>query len=114
MFPSLLLINARSVNKKIDELRVLAAKQKPGCIAITETWLSDIIPNGCLSLENYVLFRADRQGRQGGGVCLYVRENFNPELASLQIVDHGTESLSVRLSSNNLVVTCVYIPPISQ
>jgi len=106
-----LLINARSIYKKLDELRILTTNVRPGCIAITETWLSDDITNECLTLEGYVLLRSDRSGRQGGGVCLYVQNKFNPELASHQLIDHGTESLSVRLNSINMVITSVYIPP---
>ena len=71
--PSILLINARSLWNKLDELRVLAANSKPDCIAVTETWFNTALPDGILSIPNYILFRADRCNRIGGGVCLYVQ-----------------------------------------
>ena len=69
--------NARSVIKKMDELKVLACDIKPEIIAITETWTNETITNEYLQIPNYILIaRADRcdtnQGR-GGGVLMYAR-----------------------------------------
>ena len=60
-------------------------------IALTETWLKPVINDSILNMNNYNIFRADRNKRLNGGVLLYthqnitidVFENFNDEVCSL-------------------------------
>ena len=108
--PSILLLNARSLPNKLDELRALTASCLPDCIAITETWLTNEISDDYLSIKNFIFFRSDRQERIGGGVCMYIHQHFRPEFTQ-QMILQGIESLTVRLQSTNLVLWCLYIPP---
>ena len=74
----LLVTNARSVLPKIAELRQLVSSTKPplDILAITETWLAPCVSDSAVSLPGYCLHRRDRSdGRLGGGVAVYVREN---------------------------------------
>ena len=43
-------------------------------IALAETWLKDDITEAEINIENYNVYRADRQRSAHGGVLLYVHE----------------------------------------
>ena len=72
--PNVLLLNARSITTKIDDLICLSNEAVHEIICITETWLSDDVPTKILSLPNFDIIRTDRSGRKGGGVAIYVHE----------------------------------------
>ncbi|GAB0192581.1 hypothetical protein GRJ2_003481800 [Grus japonensis] len=65
--------NARSMGNKQEELETCARLQGYDLIGITETWW-DRSYDWSVGMEEYRLFRKDRQGRQGGGVTLYVND----------------------------------------
>ena len=95
--------------KKFDELIILVSNLSPDCVAITETWLTNLTSDDVLQIPNYDLFRNDRFGRIGGGVCLFIRNSFKP-LRINQPHQNDFDFVSVRLSMN-VVVCCFYIPP---
>lgn len=51
-------------------------------IAISETWLKKSVVNSLVNIDNYKIFRSDRNFKQnyvkkgGGGVCAYIHESF--------------------------------------
>ena len=85
---------------------------KPDLICITETWLSE--HNSCeiFNLDCYHLLLVASRKKQGGGVCLYVKENICYRVEkkittnNLQII-----SVAVQLKKSKLLISCVYIPP---
>ena len=110
--------NARSLTNKrqelLDTLRSLSLT--PQIIAITETWLTDNIPDGMISLPNYKqIFRADRpkqEGRRGGGVLILARV----AVVCSRRNDLRTWSESVWIEarvqfSTPLIICCIYRPP---
>jgi hypothetical protein len=46
--PNILLFNARSLFNKIDELMIIISQQNADVIIVTETWLTDGIPDEAL------------------------------------------------------------------
>ena len=72
-------LNVRSFLPKLDEIRILARKTKTATIGITETWLDHIVTDSKIHVDDYSVLRND-QNRQGGGVCVFIREDlaFNP------------------------------------
>ena len=70
--PTILSTNIRSLPKKIDELQQIAELNSASVICITESWLSPDIPDHCVSIPGFNLFRRDRIGSSGGGVCVYL------------------------------------------
>ena len=70
--PTILSTNVRSLPKKIDELQQIAELNYASVICITESWLSPNIPDHCVSIPGFNLFRKDRIGSSGGGVCVYL------------------------------------------
>ena len=52
-------------------------------MGITETWLDNTISDGEVQIPGYRLFRHDRQGKAGGGVCIYVHHSVKVRLLPL-------------------------------
>ena len=70
--PSLFLSNSRSLVNKIDELSGTVSLLSLDIVVITETWLSPNVSNSAINLNGFSIFRRDRRdGRRGGGVCVY-------------------------------------------
>ena len=81
-------------------------------IAVTETWLTSRVLDSevCHNFPGYSLLRCDREGRQGGGVALYVREDLTGDI--LFSFDNGVcELLVVMVHQLNTVVAVMYRPP---
>ena len=74
---SLFHLNARSLVKNQDALaHVLAnVNNKFSVLAITETWVKESIVND-LSFEGYNFVSNHRANRIGGGVGLFIDQNF--------------------------------------
>jgi len=64
--------NVCSIGNKQEELETVVQLGNYDLIAITETWWDESHDWNTL-IEDYRLFRRDRQSRRGGGVALYVR-----------------------------------------
>ena len=64
----------------------------PSIILLTETWLSNSIPDGCLNMQNYQIIRRDRLSR-GGGILIAVKKEYDyvtiniAEPVELQAID---------------------------
>ena len=43
---------------------------------ITETWLKDTVNDNAIHIPGYKLIRKDRTFTSHGGVCIYIREEF--------------------------------------
>lgn len=64
---------AHSTGNKQEELEAMVLQESYDIIAITETWWADS-HDWNAAMDDYELFRRDRQGRRGGGAALYVRD----------------------------------------
>ena len=69
-------LNARSILPKMEELDILALSTKAAIIAVTETWLDNTICDNDVCIPGYSIQRKDRN-REGGGVCIFIRNNIN-------------------------------------
>ena len=71
-------LNAQSVIRKMDELKVVVDLKKPDVIAITETWTNDDIDSNFLYIDGFELMergdRTDTEKGRGGGILVYVRK----------------------------------------
>ena len=76
-------LNINSLVSDIDDLRVFMSQFKDiDILAINETKLDASIKDGEIHLPGYDVLRKDREsnGRNGSGVCIYVRSNINFQL----------------------------------
>ena len=65
-----LLLNARSIINKKEELEAVAYEKNPDFILITETWAKDKHSKGELNLNGYDCHRNDRSETERGGGCI--------------------------------------------
>ena len=80
--------------------------------AVTETWLKPDISDSELlvHIPGYQLLRCDRDGRQRGGVCLLLCDEFTGEV--LNTFSNGVcDMLVVQVHQLNTVVAVLYRPP---
>lgn len=106
---SILYFNARSVVPKHDELCMVVKVNNPDIVCIVETWLSADILDIEIVLLGYQVHRLDRN-RHGGGVLIYVRDNFvanlYPSPDNLEIL-----TLSIFNVNNKVCISLFYRPP---
>ena len=99
---------------KIDQLRFMVFSLKPDVISINETRLSTNITDNEISIENYDIYRCDRN-RNGGGVCLYVKSCLN-SLLRTDLMSNDLEIIWIEinlLSFKPFLVSSLYRPPSS-
>ncbi len=83
--PSIVLANVRSLDNKLDHIRLLRSTQRTVrdcCVFVfTETWLNNSVPDCAIQLEQLTCYRANRalvEGgkRRGGGLCVYINDGW--------------------------------------
>ena len=113
---SLLHLNIRSLHRNLDSLTTLLKnlELRFSFIGITETWLRDSSHHTDISGYNFV--HNPRKDRTGGGVGLYLADNFDfkcrPDLVFP--CTECAESLFVEINrpkEKNIIVGVVYRPP---
>ena len=84
---------------------------------ITETWLKETGPDEVVSIPGYVVHRNDRKdGRQGGGVTVFVRQEMPCQRLSALETDAESVWLLFRRprmprALSHVVVGAIYHPP---
>lgn len=76
---------------------------------ITETWLHCNILDSIIGIPGYSLLRCDRKGRRGGGVCIYISNQYSYHLQEIALLPDDIEAIS--LICSNTIYTLLYIPP---
>ena len=60
---------------KLDEIKYLFSSSKSMDIfGVCETFLSDVIPDTLIQIDNFVHVRRDRKGKHGGGILVYISD----------------------------------------
>ena len=107
--------NARSLNKNFDSLELLLSSLGHfpfSVIGISETWLRLNSPN-LFNIDNYKLFRSDREKGKGGGVALYIHNKLRVKVRP-DIHVEGCENLFVEIINDkikNKIIGVFYRPP---
>lgn len=91
--------NVCSLTNKLDEIKLLLSslsdrrKSKPNLIlGISESFLDGSWSNASLAVDNFSTFRADRDGKKGGGLLVYVpahlpvRRRFDLEMVGVECI----------------------------
>ena len=99
-------LNINSLVSHIDDLRVFMSQFKD---------IDATIKDGEVHLPGYGVVRKDREsnGRNGGGVCIYVRSNINFQLRA-DLSPNNLECLTIEISkprSEHFLMTTWYRPP---
>ena len=69
------------MGNKQEELTLLLADTSPDIVGITETWW-DEMHDWVVNIKGYRLYRRDRIGKRGGGMALYIKEEYTSSLIS--------------------------------
>ena len=105
-------LNARSIVGKILDLQVIVSNFSPDVICISETWLHDNISNSVFCLNNYQIFRKDRDDglNAHGGVLIAVKTEYNPVLIDNDSI-HEVVFVNLRIKNKILKIIAAYRPP---
>ena len=109
-------INSHSLNKNFDKLDMLidGIDKKPNIISIAETWLKSDTILSPFSITGYTLFNSPRtlNKSRGGGVALYVDNNFDSTRINKFTVENGyfeCIGISIKSANNRVTKYCKFI-----
>ena len=69
-------MNINSLLPKIEELRIIAKSTNDAIIGTSESKLDESVLETEIQIDNYIIFRYDRN-RLGGGVACYIRNDLS-------------------------------------
>lgn len=112
--------NVRSLFSKVDELDVVAQLNSVHVISVTETWLTDVIPDRAVDIHDFTLMRKDRQHcnkSTGGGICAYIHHSI-PADRLPDLETPGLETLWIHIKpyrlprhTTTILIGVIYHPP---
>ena len=109
------MLNINSLLAHIDDLSIYISSRKIDILCINETKLDHTINGREVRLPGFEIARKDRKvnGRNGGGVCLYIRSNVNYKVR-YDLQSEILENLIVEITkprSKSILVSIWYKPP---
>ena len=92
------LLNARSINNKIEEITDTIISNNLDLLAITETWVTESSTNHAIvqilhGLQNFSFTSQARSNKRGGGICLFYKDNLkvsnnvNPAYSTFELLE---------------------------
>ena len=106
-------LNIQHIMNKLDTIKILTNQLH--IFGLCETFLSDVVSDVELQINNYKIERMDRQNKRGGGLLLYLHENV-PYKRRIDLENDQIESawIEVRFSnSKSFLINFSYRPPSS-
>ena len=92
-------LNINSLISHMDDLKILMYDTNIDILAINETKLDNSVLNNEVHLDGYEIIGKDRytNGGNGGGVCIYVRNNLNYRIRN-DLINENLEFLMTEIS----------------
>jgi len=103
------LSNIRSLKNKFEELSAVVLNSNSDINIFTETWLQPDTPDNAIKIFNYNLIRFDRLNSKGGGIIIYVKNEFHDYHVHQFVVPH-TESLFIDFKKLKIFLVSIYHP----
>ena len=116
--------NIRSLFNKINQLKLYLVESNISCLGLSETWLTNTIPDNTLYIPGYSLLRLDRswlnpqgQIKKGGGVFCYINTNMkftHQELDNLNCSSKDIEIHHILIEQPSIkkcILLNIYRPP---
>ena len=97
-------LNINHLRYKMEEIREIIIHHKLHILGVTETWLDQTVSDGEVEIQGYRMFRLDRKGKAGGGVCIYIHQSLS--VRPLQISKSELEMLWIALMHVVIVTSC--------
>ncbi|XP_026050145.1 uncharacterized protein LOC113037368 [Astatotilapia calliptera] len=109
-------LNIRSLRNKIPDVHHILTRDKIHVLALTETQLDKNVKNFELTINNYKLYRKDRNNGNGkrawGGVALYVRDQIPVKKDLPNLSDVEMIWIEIFLPHTKpVLIGCCYRPP---
>jgi hypothetical protein len=104
-------LNVQSLKPKLEIIE--AEAQYYDILVFTETWLSPNISDDDIMISNFTKpYRADRIGRLGGGVAIYIRDTLiSKECYDLRIAGLETLWVEIKIDKHTFLLGGFYRPP---
>ena len=106
-------LNIVTLPGKIDKIRHIVCNKNIDLIAFNETRLDrSTISDGLIDIDGYEVVRKD-WSRNGGGVCIYLRNSINFKVR-LDLIFTELEAVCLEITkphSKPFLVTTIYRPP---
>ena len=105
--------NIRTLPGNFDQVKILLHNHPVDVIAFSETRLDEFISDSEISVDNYQLYRKDRN-RNGGGVILYVSNTNCHHKLREDLMISSLELVAIELTqgkSKPIIVLAWYRPP---
>ena len=106
-------LNVRSLEKHIDEIKILIRKHDFDILCLTETWLHGLVSDSSITIEGYRHYRRDRIGKKGGGEIIYIKESIKSRKVD-DLSNFPIESIWVEVMVKGIgwvLVSCMYREP---
>ena len=107
-------ININGLASKLTDIHFLLKEVEFDILGVTETHLTEDIPNELIGILGYNMVRRDRSnGSKGGGVVIYYRDNLNifEDLKWNIHQDFEAVWLNITIRSQSTLLGCLYRPP---
>lgn len=98
-------MNAQSLCGHFTDIQDLIFKYSFDLLGISETFLKPHVSDHCISIPGYKILRSDRLGKECGGVCIYIRQEFQSRVidSSPGIVNSCPEFLILEISAPRML-----------
>lgn len=106
-------LNVRSLVPKFNILKNYLSVNGFDILALTETWLTHVVDDNELHINNFKLVRRDRGYGRGGGILLYIRSSLQYRILTDIHVTDCTEQIWVEFRAKGVrtVLGIFYRPP---
>jgi len=111
---SIIHINARSLNKNINNIELLlnSLNYKFSVIAVTETWLEGDQAQTAPYIPGYYCHLRSRSERRGGGLALYVKDDMKSDIINVpDSIDASSFESYIQLQEYKTCIGIIYRPP---
>lgn len=112
---SVMHLNARSINKNIDNILILlqSLTVKFSVLAITETWIDETFNQSVPQIPGYSSLSKPRIGKKGGGLALYIKNDLKYKVVEFNDSARYSdfEFLFIDLTDRQARVGVIYRPP---
>ena len=114
-------VNAQSLKYKMDEFKGVIDREKPHIVSVTESWGKEWMGDAIFSLNDYNLYRDDRNEKGGGGTLLYISKKLGQRACrplNNAVQDHHFDSniwcwVTPMNNSKKILVGSIYRSPTS-
>lgn len=103
---------------KFEQIEVLLSDEKLDLLSLSETWLSPTVANNVVRINNYKIYRWDRQrNKKGGGICIYVNRKIKVDTQlneNLNVSDKDLELFVAQIKqpcTKPIILVTIYRPP---